>query len=158
MVLVRDLKIFAGPVWSKVPNCSGPVRYFIFWPWSGPGFLIFPIRSDSFWSVKLLFYFEPVKTSDIISSDVDLILQKFNNVPDLFVKLPTGYLAMKLVTCLLSRLPGKVIVFGLSKEICTRIIIEHSDHARIIQPGKLVRHGFLIHTPYCPLMAIAYKF
>ena len=83
-----------------------------------------------------------MKTSDIISSDLDLILQKFNNVPDLFVKLPTGYLAMKLVTCLLSRLPGKVIVFGLSKEICTRIIIEHTDNARIIQRGKLVRHGF----------------
>jgi len=81
------------------------------------------------------------KTSDIISSDVDLILQKFNNVPDLFVKLPIGYLALKLVKCLLSQLPGKVIVFGLSKELCTRIIIENSDNVRIIQPGKLVRNS-----------------
>jgi len=57
------------------------------------------------------------------------------------------------MTCLLSRLPGKVIVFGLSKEICTRIIIEHGDNARILQSGKLVRHGFWIHTPYCSLAA-----
>ena len=70
-----------------------------------------------------------------------LALVRGSLVPDLFVKLPTGYLTMKLVICLLSRLPGKVIVFGLSKEICTRIVIEHNDNARIIQPGKLVRHG-----------------
>ena len=66
-------------------------------------------------------------------------------VSDLFVKLPTGYLTLKLITCLLSRLTGKIILFGIPKELCTRIIIEN-DNARIIQPGKLVRHGFFIHN------------